>query len=76
MVFVVLVAFSVFFGYSFDESVFAGYAADFYYYGINPFYYWNMGMYYLGVDIAGYFPTILINVIGLHNVITEEFGVL
>lgn len=75
LVFVVLVAFSVFFGYSFDESVFAGYAADFYYYGINPFYYWNMGMYYLGVDIAGYFPTILINVIGLHNVITEEFGV-
>ena len=75
LVFLLLSFFSVFFGYSFDESVFSGYAANFYYYGANPFYYWGMGPYYLGIDIAGYFPSILINIVGIHNVLIEEFGV-
>lgn len=75
IVFLVLSIFSVFFGYSFDESVFSGYAANFYYYGANPFYYWGMGLYYLGIDIAGYFFSILINIVGVHNVLIEEFGV-
>lgn len=67
--------YSIFFGYSFDESIFSGYAANFYYYGSNPFYFWGMGAYYLGVDIASYFPTILLNIFGLHNVVVEELGV-
>lgn len=73
--FLAIFIYSIFFGYSFDESVFSGYAANFYYYHINPFYYWGMGAYYLGVDIASYFPSILLNIIGFHNVIVEELGV-
>ena len=73
--FLAISIYSIFFGYSFDESVFSGYAANFYYYGSNPFYFWGMGAYYLGVDIASYFPTILLNILGLHNVVVEELGV-
>lgn len=74
-VFLALAIFSIFFGYTFDESVLSGYAASFYYYSSNPFYYWGMGLYYLGIDIAGYFPSVLINIVGAHNVLIEEFGV-
>lgn len=73
--FLAISAYSIFFGYSFDESIFSGYATSFYYYGNNPFYFWGMGAYYLGVDIASYFPAILLNILGFHNVIVEELGV-
>jgi len=72
---ILIFAFSIFFGYSFDESVFSGYAANYYYYNENPFYFWGMGAYYLGIDIAGYFPSIILNLVGFHNVLVEELGV-
>jgi len=68
-------AVSIFFGYSFDESVLAGYAANFYYYSANPFFNWAMGLYYLGINIGGYFPSVILNIFGVQNVLVEELGV-
>lgn len=66
---------SVFFGYSYDETTFASVPVFFYYYGFNPFFYWKFGVYYLGILLAGYFPSVLLNMIGLHNVFVEQLGV-
>ena len=66
---------STFFGYSYDESTFASVPVFFYYYGFNPFFYWKFGVYYLGILLAGYFPSLLLNMIGVHNVFVEQLGV-
>lgn len=67
--------FSIFFGFSYDESAFSSVPTNFYYYGFNPFYYWKFGIFYLGIILGGYFPSIVLNVFGINNVLVEEFGI-
>jgi len=73
--FTLIFIYSLFFGYSFDESVFSSYSAQFYYYGSNPLSNWAMGAYYSGINIASYFPSIILNIFGFRNVLVEELGV-
>jgi hypothetical protein len=75
LVFVLCIIFSIFFGYSYDESSFASVPVYFYYYGINPFYYWKFGLFYLAIILGGYFPAIVLNILGINNVLVEEFGI-
>lgn len=75
LLFSILTIFSLFFGFSYDESTFASRAALYYYYGFNPFYYLQMGSFFIPILIGGYFPTVLLSIFGLHNAISIEAGV-
>ena len=65
----------MFFGFSYDESTFAARAALYYYYGINPLYFLQMGSFFIPILMGGYFPTVLLSIFGLHNAISVEAGV-
>jgi hypothetical protein len=75
LLFAILTVFSMFFGFSYDESTFASRAALYYYYGLNPLYYLQMGSFFIPILMGGYFPTVVLSIFGLHNAISIEVGV-
>lgn len=75
ILFAILTIFSMFFGFSYDESNFASRAALYYYYDFNPLYYLQMGSYFIPFLMGGYFPTVVLSIFGLHNAISIEAGV-
>ncbi len=75
LLFAILTVFSMFFGFSYDESTFASRAALYYYYNFNPLYYLQMGSFFIPILMGGYFPTVVLSIFGLHNAISIEAGV-
>jgi hypothetical protein len=59
----------------FDDYIYARHAQYFYYMNVNPAYGLPMGLYYDLINIGGYFVTILLNAIGIVNVLSIQIGV-
>ena len=75
IIFITLFVFSLFFGYSFDNATYYQRFALYYYYGFNPFYFLQKGSFYPLIVIAGSFPSMLLALLGIKNIITIEMGI-
>ena len=59
----------------FDDPIYAQHAQFFYYLMGNPVFSLGQGIYYDLINIGGYFPTIIISLFGVSNVLTLQVGV-
>ena len=75
LVFVLYVIVGVIAAHPFDDPVYVQHAQFFYYLAVNPSFNLSMGIYYDLINIAGYFPTVVLSLLGISNVLTIQIGV-
>ena len=54
----------------YDDAIIDQHAQLFYHLGTNPLYYLPQGIYWDIINIGSYFPTVLLNIFGLQNIVT------
>jgi hypothetical protein len=57
----------------FDDAVYLQHNLWYYDLNVNPAYYWLQGTYYACISAAAYAPAVLLQSVGLHNVLVDQF---
>ena len=75
LVFLLYVIVGAIAAHPFDDPVYVQHAQFFYYIAVNPAFNLSMGIYYDLINIAGYFPSTVLSLLGIGNVLTIQIGI-